>query len=254
MTFDFLSNFRNKFLGFIFPLYCVQCKKRGSHICEICLRDIRLLCSQQCPSCRAASIDGKFCSNVCKEDLFGFSASFDNLIVCCEYKHGDSVSELVTRFKYSYSEEIAEVLGDFFAKQFRILNKFFVQDLECLGCDFVIVPVPLHKKREKERGFNQSLLLAKKLVDATSLMVPISNCIKRIRNTNKQAHLDRTGRLKNLSGAFCVNDGRDVRGKTVVLIDDVCTTCSTLNECAKQLKAAGARKVVGFVLARGRTR
>jgi ComF family protein len=112
----------------------------------------------------------------------------------------------------------------------------------------VIVPVPLHPARERERGFNQASLLAELLSKQTSIRCrPL---LQRIRYTTTQTALDRSERMENLHNAFRLRKKADVRGLRVLLIDDVLTTGSTLSECARVLKRAGAISVHAATAAR----
>ena len=113
----------------------------------------------------------------------------------------------------------------------------------------VLVPVPLHPKRLRERGYNQSVLLARELSKLTNLPV-VEDCLVRLQHTPPQAKTATVEeRRSNVSGAFaCRNDG--VRDRQVILIDDVSTSGATLNACALALKAAGAASVWGLVMAR----
>jgi ComF family protein len=108
------------------------------------------------------------------------------------------------------------------------------------------VPVPLHWVRRFARGFNQSLLIAKGL---TNSVVPINTDLVRIRYTKRQYHLTHAKRKRNVAGAFAVRRGHEFSGKNVCLIDDITTSRATLNECAKTVKQAGAKKVYALVLA-----
>jgi len=112
----------------------------------------------------------------------------------------------------------------------------------------VIVPVPLHPARQRERGFNQASLLAELLSAHTS--VPSKPLLERIRYTTTQTALDRSERMENLHTAFRLRKNADVRGLRVLLIDDVLTTGSTLSECARVLKRAGATSVHAATAAR----
>jgi competence protein ComFC len=112
----------------------------------------------------------------------------------------------------------------------------------------VIVPVPLHPARERERGFNQASLLAELL--AARVSIPSRYLLERIRYTTTQTALDRTERMENLHNAFRLRKNANVRGLRVLLIDDVLTTGSTLNECARILKGAGAISVHAATAAR----
>ena len=109
------------------------------------------------------------------------------------------------------------------------------------------MPVPLHRKRLAERGYNQSLELLRPVQNTCGLTVD-SNCCKRIRATDAQSSLPAKQRRINLRGAFSVTG--EVKGKHILLADDVLTTGSTLNELAKTLKGAGAKQVDAFVIAR----
>ena len=113
----------------------------------------------------------------------------------------------------------------------------------------VIVPVPLHPARERERGFNQSALLAELLSDRIAL--PSKPALERIRYTTTQTAFDRAERMQNLHGAFRLRKKADVRDLRVLLIDDVLTTGSTLSECARVLRRAGASCVYAATAARG---
>jgi ComF family protein len=112
----------------------------------------------------------------------------------------------------------------------------------------IIVPVPLHPTRQRERGFNQAGLLAELL--STRISIPCKRVLKRIRYTTTQTALDRAERMENLHNAFRLRKNADVRGLHVLLIDDVLTTGSTLSECARVLKRGGAISVHAATAAR----
>src|SRR5204863_9391333 len=112
----------------------------------------------------------------------------------------------------------------------------------------VIVPVPLHPARQRERGFNQASLLAELLSVHTS--IPCRPLLERIRYTTTQTALDRSERMENLHNAFRLRKNANVRGLHVLLLDDVLTTGSTLSECARVLKRAGAISVHAATAAR----
>jgi ComF family protein len=112
----------------------------------------------------------------------------------------------------------------------------------------IIVPVPLHPTRLRERGFNQAGLLTELL--STRISIRCKRVLKRIRYTTTQTALDRAERIENLHNAFRLRKNADVRGLHVLLIDDVLTTGSTLSECARVLKRAGAISVYAATAAR----
>ena len=112
----------------------------------------------------------------------------------------------------------------------------------------ILVPIPLHKQRQNWRGFNQSSLLAKEISKKFNLTC-VESALIRIENTTPQAHLGKEERLQNIRGKFAVKEPFSLINKQIVLIDDVWTTGSTMKECAKVLKKAGAKEVWGWTLA-----
>ncbi|KKR23371.1 MAG: phosphoribosyltransferase [Candidatus Peregrinibacteria bacterium GW2011_GWE2_39_6] len=146
--------------------------------------------------------------------------------------------------KYHHGYDIAPLLGQWMASAF-LVQKNIVSYFE----KFTLNPVPLHPQREHDRGYNQAFLLAKSLSEIIHLN--LTDYLKRHRNTPPQAHLDRESRLKNLQNSFSLKEKTQILNKKFILVDDVCTTGSTLNECAKILKFNGAKTVWGLVLARG---
>jgi competence protein ComFC len=147
----------------------------------------------------------------------------------------------VHQFKYGGKEYLAKSLG-------RLLAIFAAEQLR--GTDgLLVMPVPLHPKRLRQRGFNQSLLLAKHV--ATQLNAELDFLsLRRIRYTQPQTGLKKDQRRKNVRKAFGLTDPKGVKGRTVILVDDVATTGNTLNECARLLRKAGAENVYCTVLAR----
>lgn len=244
--------FLENFLNLIFPITCVGCKTHNTDICEECLRKVKILDKQACPNCRKTSEFGEFCSLKCTSEIFKDGAAFDHLIVCTEYGDNGFIDELITRFKYNFSEEIKTVLGSFLNREIELLYDFFEENFKNAS----VVPVPLHKKRLKFRGFNQSEILANFIANSPAgraLNLQIENLLKREINTHPQAKLGRGERLVNLKNAFTFksNGKGKIENENIILVDDVCTTGTTLNECAKVLKNVGAGKICGLVVARG---
>lgn len=157
------------------------------------------------------------------------AASFNN----------ELLKEAVHSLKYSYIEELGRPLGELLLKGFK--KSLIAQ------CKFdFIVPIPLHKKRFKERGFNQAKLISQSL--SCYLNCPINKKVLiRRKNTASQMTLGRKDRLHNMKDAFII--GEEVVGKTILLVDDVMTTGSTLENAVQTLKHAGARQVSAIVLA-----
>jgi ComF family protein len=157
------------------------------------------------------------------------------------YRSRGPVRKLVHDFKYGRQRHLRYPLAEWLGET--------LGDPRLRGRRFdLVVPVPLHAARERERGFNQATLLAELL--ARRITVPLEPLLERIRYTTTQTAYDRAERMENLHDAFRLRKNRDVRELRVLLIDDVLTTGSTLSECARVLKAAGAVSVHAATAAR----
>jgi ComF family protein len=151
---------------------------------------------------------------------------------------------MILRLKHSTGEELAELLGDLWAEH-------DAARLAQLGIE-IVIPVPLHWWRQWVRGYNQSEALARAL--ACKLGRPCrTNWLRRIRNTPQQTRQTPSGRLVNVKGAFKSSPATNLKGKSILLVDDVFTTGSTCSEAAHVLRTAGAARVVVAVLAHSRS-
>ena len=152
------------------------------------------------------------------------------------------VRDLIHRFKYGGEVWLGSLLGDFLTQGLR--------DPRLRGRPFdAVVPVPLHPLRKREREFNQAEILGRELARKNDLA--FCESLERLRYTVTQTHFDRRRRMQNLRNAFKVRRNAAMQGKDVLLVDDVLTTGSTLDECARVLLAAGARSVRALTVARG---
>ena len=221
-------------------------------VCTICGRSIRggeYLCDQ-CEA-NAVRIHAPFCHK-CSEP---FEGSITSAFICANCAHREIhfeaavaayrgrgvVRQIIHEFKYNRQIHLRHLI----ARWLRAA----LDDERLRGRRFnLIVPVPLHPARQRERGFNQAGLLAE-LLSAQSA-IPVKPLLERIRYTNTQTALDRAERMENLHNAFRLRKNADVRGLGVLLVDDVLTTGSTLNECARILKRAGAFSVHAATAAR----
>ena len=150
------------------------------------------------------------------------------------------IQKLIHQLKYQYTEEIAEILG----KQLAVMLE---QNFDYL------VPIPLHKKRYAERGFNQAELLAHHIVGTCHGMSLQNDIISRTKYTHAQAQLSHEERKLNMQNIFTVNKKKIdlIKDKKILLIDDVYTTGATMNECAKILKKYDAKEIWGITIAKG---
>jgi ComF family protein len=222
----------------LFPIFCINCQKEGKWLCNICFAKLDLKFESKCCICGKNTKDGRCCES-CSSSSFLFHHFF-----LSKYNEDDIIGKLIYLLKYSYIEDVNQVI-------FKMLDDFFTNGY-CAnvlrGFD-MIIPVPLHKKRLAERGFNQSLVIGNEL--AKIIALPISELIIRKKYTLQQAALARQARLENVRDAFFVLNNKKINGKKIILVDDVLTTGSTLQECAKALLSAGALEVSCFTLARG---
>lgn len=226
----------------LFPIRCVACFRIGSWLCSDCTPRLKPLLLQTCYSCQRESTRfGESCVRCQKEN--GKSAPLDAVFAgyCFQIP---AAKELVHIYKYRFLRSLAAPLGS-------LLEASLAQS--ALPLPDALIPVPLHKKRLRFRGFNQSLLIAQYIQSDiyAELDIPLNEALVRTRATKPQQRTDsRQERLRNLQGAFALASEIDLRNKTLWLIDDVATTNATLTECAKVLKVAGAAKVYGVVLAK----
>lgn len=232
----------NWLVDLIFPVRCIGCGKFGEYVCNSCLRTIPVKKSFECIGCKRNTLFGQTCFLCAKANFV------DQLLVVADYKNPlveKSLKFLKYRFIYDLEQQLA-VLTKKYLKWLTLDKKFNVFEAGPL-----LIPVPLHPRRLNWRGFNQSELLAKELAD-TFQMEMAGDVIERTVNAIPQADIkEREERLKNLNGIFKIKNRTRIVGKEILLIDDICTTGATLNECARVLKAAGATKVIGLVVARG---
>lgn len=222
----------------------------------VCQNSVETLgCGVVCRPCwqRIARLDGILC------DLCGYAFASRNLppqkVLCAACRRGyfhfdfarsygrleDPLQTIIHQFKYGSHPSLARPLA-------RLIHTLWVQGYRDRIPD-MIVPVPLHKARQRKRGFNQAWLLARHLSRWTQ--VPLADrVLVRHRSTAVQAGLSRGQRRRNIRGAFRVADREAVRKRAVLLVDDVFTTGATLNECARMLGKQGAHRVDVLTIAR----
>lgn len=207
------------FLDYLWPRFCLGCKQEGSFCCNQCKNNIRLL-----PLDYQAWVETK-------------NFAFDHCYVCLNYS--DKLTQnLIKSFKYNYLKNLQTILADILTAQIKKLN------LE----QAIITNVPLHYKKKRKRGFDQTEILAKQV--AKNLNYEYLKLIKRVKNTSPQAELSKLEREDNVKDAFKLDQAHKITGKTIILIDDVVTTGSTLHEAASKIKTANPSKVLAVVLAK----
>ena len=216
-------------LDLLYPIYCVNCGKEGFWICQNCKDKVIFWNKQKCPYCQSLKSCG------CGKDFM-----LKDFFIGCNYDENSTIKKALQTFKYKYAEELAKDLVSIFFKQ----TENFFDDID------IILPIPLHYKRQKERGFNQAELLAEELAKNYNKATDLS-VMKRIKHTKQQAKLKKEQRTENVKDAFLCLKPDFVNAKNILLVDDVLTTGSTINECAKPLFSAGAKNVKAWVVAKG---
>ncbi len=230
-------------LDTLFPLSCLGCHQKNQWLCDTCLGAIPLRTEQYCPACLVRiTPSGQICPS-CRDTA---SPALDGIFVASHYRTS-ILPHAIHTWKYRFIPDMAVSLAQLLTSA---LEK------STLPLPNSILPVPLHSRRLRFRGFNQSELLAQALSQSLTpgLELPVqSDTLLRTRYTKPQMKTDsREERLLNLKNAFTVARGREalIREKYIWLVDDVATTGTTLEECARVLKAHGAKGVFGVVLAR----
>lgn len=212
--------FLNKVLDFIFPNYCLSCKESGKYICRECLSDLP----------RADISEHDFITSI-----FNYrNKTMKNLIWLLKYRGRLEIAGILAEAMY---ENFLEELNDL-----KIFNKFI---------DPILIPIPISTRRLKERGFNQAEVLARKLSTFTEENLEVLNNVlfKPIDTTPQAKIKDRKMRLKNAKGCFGIKNAELIKGRNIIIIDDVSTTGATIIEAKKVLEKSGARHVVALTVA-----
>jgi ComF family protein len=220
-----------RFTDLLFPPICAGCRTAGSVWCVACRAAVQPVEPPWCEKCGEPNTPTGLCSKCCAQPLRIEQIRSVALFL-------GPLRQGIHRFKYERWASLADPFGTLLADFWRMNH---------LTADWLI-PVPLHPSRERDRGYNQSNLLAQRL--AAQVSVPVSaRGLRRTRVTAVQMELNAAQRKENVSGAFACVDER-VRGTRVMIIDDVCTTGATLDACAEALLKTGAKSVMGLTLAR----
>src|ERR1700693_759880 len=225
----------------IYPPTCTICLASvglREHLCAECEAKLSRIVTPFCAKC-SEPFDGAItttfsCANCAHRKLY-----FDAAVSA--YRSRGIARHVILNFKYGKQIHLRRLVG-------RWLIAAFDDPRLCQRRFDAIVPVPLHPARQRERGFNQAVLLAEEV--GRHLGVPLRPALQRVRFTTTQTAFDRAERIQNLRHAFRLRRNTDVRRLDVLLIDDVLTTGSTLSECARVLKKNGARSVFAATAAR----
>ena len=216
------GNIKNFLLDLFFPKFCFSCHREGEYLCLDCQATLEISGIHQ------------------KEKL----SNLNDLYFATDYQK-PLVKNLIQRFKYEpFIKELAKPLTSLIIEHFQLLDQ--KPDFS----DFVLIPVPLEKKKLKWRGFNQAEEIGKELSEFLNIEI-LNNVLIKTKETLPQVELSDEERKENIKGAFSCQHPELVRERKVLLVDDIYTTGSTMAECARVLKKSGVKEVIGIVIARG---
>jgi len=235
-------------LNFVFPLDCKICEKpiresKGYSICEDCFKTIELIERPYCIKCGKPLIPTDFfkqnreilCLD-CKREKYSFEFSRSTGI------YDKVLKKCIHLFKYYGEKKLAKPLGKLMVDSL-VKNDEFKRKID------LIIPVPLHRNDLKKRGFNQSVLLGK--VTGDYLSIPVrENVLVKKKLTPFQVNLSKKERKINILRAFSVEKPEEIKGKNILILDDVFTTGATVEECTKELMKARAKNIFVLTLAR----
>lgn len=220
-------------IDFFFPRRCIGCGKIGDFLCKDCYRKLPRLLPPLCPKCGKPEASGSLCVACLR-----WKSCVDG--IRSPFSFEGIVRRAVYELKYHNHRALAERLGE-------LMTDYLCQS-QIPG--ETLVPVPLHRRRLRERGYNQSSLLARELAITTGLPV-VEDVLHRVKDSLPQVKTTSIEeRYRNVKDAFVCRDGRGIKGKSVIVVDDVCTSGATLEACAVALKSAGAKSVWGLTFAR----
>lgn len=228
----------NEFFSFFAGEICYICKKKPTFICDDCVNKLPYLLDSYCNMCLS------YLGNNIKNDLYCgeclkkpplFKRAF--AIFWYEGEIKEIMHEMKFKNKFFYVKNLMNIQRDAIDKIFK--------DIENIEA---IVPIPLSNKRKLERGYNQSLLIAKELSKITG--IPVNNNILKKKDIPPQIALSREDRFKNVKGAFYM-EKKNCFDK-IILVDDIITTTATIREAAKALKKGGCNEIYVFALCRAK--
>jgi ComF family protein len=228
----------------IFPPVCPICQKslvdtgEDLTICSSCRMTMRPLRPPYCLRCGFPLPSGDDTDHLCGRCL---KERWYFEVHRASGRYDGALKEAIHRFKYGRAFTLVRVFGDLLQPVLHRLSQDYPVDM--------MVPVPLHIRRLRERGFNQALLLVRELYKRTGIPYK-ERVLKKIKDTPVQIALKKQERSRNLKGVFQVEDQEAIQGKAVLLVDDVYTTGATVNECSRALLKAGASRVAVLTVAR----
>lgn len=232
-----LPDLARSFTHAILPPHCMHCLRAGNYLCDACRRNLRLDFTLTCIVCGATRPRGVTCRDCADATpLAGLQ--------CLGSYHAAWLRRGIHWLKFKAILPVAPMLAELLAS--RLLT---VAPLPELRARAVLIPIPLHAKRLRERGFNQSLAIARHL--GQILQIPVADILIRTKATQAQAKLPAEFRSQNVAGAFALKAPLPRSKSLIIIVDDVATSGATLESAARTLKATRQNKIWGLTLARG---
>ncbi len=229
----------------LFPKTCVVCKNKlkggisvDNFVCLACWGKISKNAPPFCHSCGRHIGKSNSTKNICPKCIRQ-PLHFDRAFSPCNYD--GPVKELIHAFKYSGKDYLGKTLSN-------IMSQFILEYNLPINYTDYIIPIPLHSSKLREREFNQAQILSNHIGKTFNKPV-LSNALMRFRATKAQVQLDTEDRMQNVANSFSLRRDSDIRGKDILLVDDVLTTGATASEASKTLKDAGARIIFVLTLA-----
>lgn len=243
---DYLKNALNWISDLVFPVRCIGCDRFSDDqnpkwLCNSCRSKIKIAATSACIGCGQVAPRGETCRQ-CSRDIH-----IDRMLAAGNYAD-PLLRSLITSMKYRFVPALAEQCFYLIHRHLRDMHRS--KGVNIFENNPIIVPVPLHPYRQNWRGFNQAELIAHRI--ANTYQVRAMNALSRNRRTDPQANIDDPAeRAQNIVNAFSCPDSSAIADRNIILVDDVCTSGSTLNACAQVLKSSGAKQVIALVVARG---
>jgi ComF family protein len=230
-----ITSIKEVLLDLVFPIACINCRKEGLYLCTICSKNLKKNEFQLCAACGKPAPFGAT-HPTCKTQ-----EGLDGLISAVPYKE-PLARKLVEYCKYRFISGVTDALAEMMVTEVKNL------EMQNHFEGFSLIPLPLHPSKKRWRGFNQSELIATKIAYKLNLTMRPDLLARKIK-TRTQAELKDEERVKNMKNAFQAT--QLLKGRKLIIIDDVSTTRSTLTEACKALKSAGATEVWGLTFAQG---
>lgn len=209
-----MFNFIEKFLDLIFPPVCGICNKEiNTYLCEKCEKEINKI------TCVG---ENKYSDKYFSTHMYLF-------------KYEGIIRDKIISYKFDDKPYLYKTFCEIFVKNKKVCE--FLKNYD------IIISVPMYKKKKNQRGYNQSELIAREIAKKVEKIEYRNDILIKIKNTAKQSSLNKEQRKENLKNAYAINNNEYILNKNILIFDDIYTTGSTANECAKTLSEAGAKEI-----------